>query len=1067
MEKRQFRILYRQFLFRMVDLELLSSHAQGDIGKLLGQFAALLIFTSVILAWAALMSGPAPASGPPLLQWVQTWTVEHFLIATTMLAVGLFAVLSWDSTFPNRRDVLVLASLPVRARTLFLAKIAATGVALGLTVAALHLLAGLAWPLVLNRPSKAQPLPALTADPAIAPVDMAHLKPVLDRDFAPSLGRGPLGPGGDSGIAIGVVQHGIRRVFTYGTARPDSLFEIGSVTKTFTGLALARMAAEGKVRLDEPVRELLPPGTVARPRGREITLLDLATQHSGLPRMPEDFHPRNPDNPFADYHASDLYSYLARHGVAKPPDAEFLYSNLGFGLLGQALANRAGMPWADLVREEITGPLRMIDTVVALSADQQQRFLPGHNAEHGRVPAIDLDAFAGAGALRSTVGDMLTLLEADLHPEREPGTLESALVDSHRLRADAGGEGRIALAWFYDPRHEIYIHDGATPGYTAMAFFSPARDYAGIALANTGPASGVSADIVGSHLLARLTGEPAISIAEITIPAGGGLGGFLRMFAAYWFTMAAGGLFIFGLVLAIQGLAAQLPRRIFLRLSSFLQLGCFCLFVSVYFLEPPTAFAIADERGIHLWLPTYWFLGLFQQLNGSPALSVFAWRAWIGLAAVLIGTAVAYGLSCIRTLRKIVEEPDIVPGHGGAGRLPRFGNALETAVTQFSIRTLVRSRRHRMILAFYAGLGFALTILFLKTPRAAELSAAAAAADDSWRQASVPLLASSIVMMIAWVLGMRVVFAMPLDLPANWIFRAAPVPGGRALVRARRRAAYVLSVAPAWVLFAAVLFALWPWREAASHLAILGLLGLVFAEFLLGGIQKIPFTCSYLPGKSYVVFFWMSVAAAIALIGEGAKLELDALHDPATWWAIVGTLAVAWIVLCWRTYRLAASEAAEYEEAPADRILSLDLYWDAKTPGAREHYLRPPVFAIPPGVTQSIIPSASEHIEMVRVPGHRSGTREQLLVPASIRAGKKSVPSPILSLAVVRFAGTRQNRMLPCGVGLTCSASGTVVTLSGPMRLHADVHRLRLEGPERGLARADAEGQRVEPAEPY
>jgi CubicO group peptidase (beta-lactamase class C family) len=83
------------------------------------------------------------------------------------------------------------------------------------------------------------------------------------------------------GLAIGVVRHGVRRVFTYGAAKPDSIFEIASVTKTFTALLLARMVEEGKVTLDEPVRLLLPPGTVEKPKGGEITLLDLATHHGG------------------------------------------------------------------------------------------------------------------------------------------------------------------------------------------------------------------------------------------------------------------------------------------------------------------------------------------------------------------------------------------------------------------------------------------------------------------------------------------------------------------------------------------------------------------------------------------------------------------------------------------------------------------------------------------------------------------------------------------------------------------------------------------------------------------
>src|ERR1700678_630014 len=126
----QFRILYREFLFRMVDLELLSP--QGDITKLLGQFAAVLIWISSGLALGALFTDIRRVPPQKLLGWL--WGTEHFLIATTMLVVGLFAVLSWESTFLNRRDVLVLAPLPIRVRTMFLAKVAAVATALSLTV---------------------------------------------------------------------------------------------------------------------------------------------------------------------------------------------------------------------------------------------------------------------------------------------------------------------------------------------------------------------------------------------------------------------------------------------------------------------------------------------------------------------------------------------------------------------------------------------------------------------------------------------------------------------------------------------------------------------------------------------------------------------------------------------------------------------------------------------------------------------------------------------------------------------------------------------------------------------
>ncbi len=345
MNKLQFRVLYRQFLFRVFDPEVLSGQAQGDANKLLGQFAALLVFISVGLSLPAMMLGDPAAPGRDARDGGLLFAMiaQHFLIATTMLVVGLFAVLSWDATFPDRRDVLVLAPLPVRARTVFLAKVAAVATSLGLTIVLLHSAIGLILPLVFTARATPAALPALTLDATPVPVAERDLKAVMDRDLQQQLTSGELAPGTGAGLAIGVWKRGERRVFTYGAAKPHSLFEIGSISKTFTGLILARMVVERKVRLDEPVRELLPAGTVAKPAGSadtdgEITLLDLATHHSGLPRIPDNFHPADRSNPYADYGPQQLYAYLGSHGVAKPADASFVYSNLGVGLLGQALA---------------------------------------------------------------------------------------------------------------------------------------------------------------------------------------------------------------------------------------------------------------------------------------------------------------------------------------------------------------------------------------------------------------------------------------------------------------------------------------------------------------------------------------------------------------------------------------------------------------------------------------------------------------------------------------------------------------------------------------------------------
>ena len=387
-----------------------------------------------------------------------------------------------------------------------------------------------ALPLVLERQAatiatpKATPPPPPFADAAIAPVGVADLKPVLDRDLAISLKSGPLAPETHGGVTVGVVQHGVQRVFSYGTARPDSVFEIGSITKTFTGLILAQMVLQGKVRLDEPVRELLPPDTVAKPAsGDEITLLDISDQHAGLPRMPDNFHPADKNNPYADYDAKSLYAFIAKHGVAHPADAPFLYSNLAVGLLGQGLANCANVPYSKLLHDQITGPLGMHNTAIVLSLELQARFLQGYDGNGKPAHAWDLDALAGAGGIRSTAADMLTYLEAQLHPDHLPAgvsisadgkTLAAAIPMSHQIHADVGPGQHIALNWFRVDATGSFWHNGGTGGYSSYALFNPEKDFGVIVLYNAGPGADTFADKLGQHIEQRLTGLAAVALAR-------------------------------------------------------------------------------------------------------------------------------------------------------------------------------------------------------------------------------------------------------------------------------------------------------------------------------------------------------------------------------------------------------------------------------------------------------------------------------------------------------------------------------------------------------------------------
>jgi len=913
MKDSQFRILYRQFLFRMVDLELLSADAKGDMDKLFGQFAALLIFISLCLCILAGVGGAG---------LVLEWSGVHFMIAVTMLVVGLFAILSWDSTFPDKRDVMVLAPLPIRSRTVFFAKIAAVGTALGLTVAALHCASGFVWPMSLNNYHAATIAPSIAYDSAMEPLSASGVGPVLGKDLAKALQQG-------RGAVVGVWKNGEQRVFAYGAAKPDSIFEIGSITKTFTGLALAQMVEAGKARLDEPVRELLPPDTVRHPDAPDMTLLDLATHRSGLPPVPNNLHPGNMRDAYAGYSADDLYAFLRYWGAGKSPYVTFQYSNLGFGLLGHALANRAGVGYEDLVNR-ITGPLGMPDTVVTLSDAQEKRLIQGYSGLDAPVGTMDLGVLAGAGAIKSTAGDMLRYLAANLHQEKTE--LRAAIEDTHKLRGQIGPGADIALAWAYDADHGIYEHDGGTAGYTSDALFSPQGQYAVVVLTNAGPDMFQFASVLAEHVRGRLAGERAISLNTVLVPAGGGGGwGFLREFAAWWGTMLAAGAFIYCCVLGAQGLAAQLlPRKYFLRLSSYMQMAAFGIFVGAFFLEPklvsPGALLIRQNSAYLEWSPSYWFLGLFQQLNGSPALPELATRAWIGMAVAFGATGSAYTLAYLRTMRKIVEEPDIAPAVGGRSWLPGFGNGFATAVGQFSIRTILRSRQHRLLLALYLGLGFATAILFRRSDQAAGVIGEAV---------QLGPLCATIMIMIVCLAGIRVVFSMPTDMRANWIFRIMPLPDGSRCMVARRRAFYALSVAPVCLLSAPLLISLWGWRVAAQHLLLMALLGSALAEVGLHGRQKLPFTCSYLPGKSnFNISFLLCSLLVFTVMIEAVKLERDSFGNAGWYGAAAGLMLALAIAARWSAARLAASPEGvlQFEEAAEPAIFTLDLHRDGVTP---------------------------------------------------------------------------------------------------------------------------------------
>jgi hypothetical protein len=571
METTQFRILFRQFLFRIADLQIVSS--QGDVSKLLGQLVALLLFVGFLFS-LRVMSLDRPTTPEEFL--VNAWGTEHSLIAATMLVVGIFAVLSWETTFLELRDVLILCALPIRTRTLFLAKTAATASALALTIVALNLLTGVALPLALS---------------------------------------------------------------------PNS-----------------------------------------------SSLLDL--------------------------------------------------------------------------------------------------------------------------------------------------------------------------------------------------LLSPTR---------------------------------------------------YRSFGAYWMTVLSAGAFVFCCVLGVQGFASQiLPRGWYLKVSALLQVTAFCVLLSGYLLLPawtnPADLSAPDHHQTLAGLPSYWFLGLFQELNGSThaVMAPLARRARYALAFSLLAMFLTYGLSYVRTLKRITEEPEIVRSSLDARWrwCPSWGGSLFRAILLFSIRSLLRSRRHRMLMAFYLGAGLTAVILFAGLPR--------------WRQqlsvSEVREIFASLVLMCTTVMGARVVFTIPLDLRANWIFRMTQVRPAEEYVSAIRVPLFALAVAPVWLGSAAFFF--WTWRPslAVAHLMVLALAGTILAWISLWGFKKIPFTCSWLPGKTFIHMAFLAVLGCLILLAKGAAVEWQTIGDLRQSIELVAVLVFVAIAVATAARRktVAAIHADEglvqFEEVAPPAILELGLFRDGVLP---------------------------------------------------------------------------------------------------------------------------------------
>jgi CubicO group peptidase (beta-lactamase class C family) len=305
-------------------------------------------------------------------------------------------------------------------------------------------------------------------------------------------------------IAVGIIDAEGPRYYFFGTKTiggapvdEHTIYEIGSISKTFTGILLAKMVEEGKVSLDDPVQKYLPESVrMPKWKGQEITLGHLSDHTSSLPRLPANLAPADISNPYADYKVEDLYAFLNSYELPRAIGSAFEYSNLAQGLLGHVLARSSGKSYEELVIEYIAEPLEMKETKIELDGQMQKDLAPGHS-QGVQVPNWDIPTLAGAGALRSSLHDMLIYLSANMGMKETD--LYPAMQLSHQSRHTKQGNNKVGLAWVISKGSEgdIIWHNGGTGGYRTFAGFVKETGKGVVVLTN----SNKGADDIGFHLL--------------------------------------------------------------------------------------------------------------------------------------------------------------------------------------------------------------------------------------------------------------------------------------------------------------------------------------------------------------------------------------------------------------------------------------------------------------------------------------------------------------------------------------------------------------------------------------
>jgi serine-type D-Ala-D-Ala carboxypeptidase/endopeptidase len=320
-------------------------------------------------------------------------------------------------------------------------------------------------------------------------------------------------------FVVGVLRNGKSAVYGYGSLNEagdapdgDTLYEIGSVSKVFTGVLLADAHLRGEFGLEDALADHAPEGTVVPQKGGDpICLWHLATHTSGLNRMPPGYAPPDRTDPFAGGTLDDIWAAVAKSKLRRAPLAKVQYSNFAVGLLGHVLAGPTQADYDRRLLERITGPLGMRDTHLALSPERAPRLAQGHDAAILATNHWTFDVLGGAGGILSSANDMVRFAQANLHPADD--ALGKALkLAQEPLHDMEGAPISIGLCWHMNSDTGVLWHNGQTGGYHAFFALKPEHDLAVIVL--SGCSDGTT-EIVGNRLYQVLMGGPDVPAFDL------------------------------------------------------------------------------------------------------------------------------------------------------------------------------------------------------------------------------------------------------------------------------------------------------------------------------------------------------------------------------------------------------------------------------------------------------------------------------------------------------------------------------------------------------------------------